>query len=172
MDKNNNKVTFQGNPVTLIGNETKKGDNAPDFTVINNELKPVSLSDFDGKVKILSIFPSVDTGVCSKQNHRFNDEASKLSDDIVILAISNDLPFALSRFCGAEGIDNLVTLSDHKDLDFGTKYGFLIEELRLLARGVVVVDQNDKVQYVEYVPEIGQEPNYEPALKKAKELIS
>ncbi len=171
MDKNNNKVTFKGNPVTLLGKEIKTGDSAPDFTVLNNELSPVKLSDYKGKVKILSVFPSVDTGVCSKQNHRFNDEASKLSDDIVILAISNDLPFALSRFCGAEGIDNLVTLSDHKDLDFGTKYGFLIEELRLLARGVVVIDQNDKVQYVEYVPEIGQEPDYEPALNKAKELV-
>ncbi|MGM0496496.1 MAG: thiol peroxidase [Bacteroidota bacterium] len=170
MERNREKVTFQGNPVTLIGNEIKTGDKAPDFTVINNELKPVKMSNFDGKVKILSIFPSVDTGVCSKQNHRFNKEASELSEDIVILAISNDLPFALSRFCGAEGIDKIETLSDHKDLDFSMKYGFLIEEMRLLARGVVVIDKDNKVQHVEYVPEIGQEPDYDAAIKAAKDI--
>lgn len=170
MERNREKVTFQGNPVTLVGNEIKTGDKAPDFTVINNELKPVKMSNFDGKVKILSIFPSVDTGVCSKQNHRFNKEASELSEDIVILAISNDLPFALSRFCGAEGIDKIETLSDHKDLDFSMKYGFLIEEMRLLARGVVVIDKDNKVQHVEYVPEIGQEPDYDAAIKAAKDI--
>ncbi len=171
MEKNNNKVTFKGEPVTLLGKETKAGDNAVDFTALNNELQPTKLSDFKGKVKILSVFPSVDTGVCSKQNKRFDQEASNLSDDIVILAISNDLPFALSRYCGAEGIDKLVTLSDHKDVDFGTKYGFLIEEMRLLARGVVVIDQNDKVVYTEYVPEIGQEPDYDSAIEAAKKLV-
>jgi len=171
MERNKDKVTFQGNPVTLIGNEIKTGNKAPDFTVLNNELKPVNMSDYDGKVKILSIFPSVDTGVCSKQNHRFNEEASKLSDDIVILAISNDLPFALSRFCGAEGIDKVITLSDHKDLDFSMKYGFLIEEMRLLARGVVVIDKDNTVKHVEYVPEIGQEPDYDAAIKTAKEIV-
>lgn len=170
MERNKEKVTFQGNPVTLVGSEIKTGNKAPDFTVLNNELKPVNMSDYDGKIKILSIFPSVDTGVCSKQNHRFNEEASKLSDDIVILAISNDLPFALSRFCGAEGIDKVITLSDHKDLDFGMKYGFLIEEMRLLARGVVVVDKDNTVKHVEYVPEIGQEPDYDTAIKTAKEI--
>lgn len=171
MEKNNQKVTFKGNPVTLIGKEIKVGDKAVDFSVLNNGLEAVKLSDYDGKVKILSLFPSIDTGICSKQNHMFNKEAANLGDDIVILAISNDLPFALNRFCGAEGIDNIVTLSDHKNLDFSTKYGFLIEELRLLARGVIVIDKNNVVQYVEYVPEIGQEPNYEPALAKAKELV-
>jgi thiol peroxidase len=171
MERNKEKVTFQGNPVTLVGSEIKTGNKAPDFTALNNELKPVNMSDYDGKVKILSIFPSVDTGVCSKQNHRFNEEASKLSDDIVILAISNDLPFALSRFCGAEGIDKVITLSDHKDLDFAMKYGFLIEEMRLLARGVVVVDKDNTVKHVEYVPEIGQEPDYDAAIKTAKEIV-
>lgn len=171
MERNKEKVTFQGNPVTLVGSEIKPGNKAPDFTVLNNELKPVSMSDYDDKIKILSVFPSVDTGVCSKQNHRFNEEASKLSDDIVILAISNDLPFALSRFCGAEGIDKVITLSDHKDLDFSMKYGFLIEELRLLARGVVVIDKDNTVKHVEYVPEIGQEPDYETAIKTANEIV-
>lgn len=171
MDKNKNKVTFKNNPVTLVGKEIKLGDKAPDFTVLNTSLSQVKLSDYKGKVKILSIFPSVDTGVCSKQNHTFNQEAGKLEKDIVILAISNDLPFALNRFCGAEGINNLITLSDHKDLDFSMKYGFLIEELRLLARGVVVIDKNNVVKHVEYVPEIGTEPDYKTALTIAKSCI-
>ncbi len=171
METNQNKVTFKGNPVTLKGNEIKEGDKAPDFTVLDNGLNPVKLSDYKGKVKILSVFPSVDTSVCSKQNRRFNQEAAGLSDDIEILAISNDLPFALNRFCDAEGIDKVTTLSDHKDVDFGTHYGFLIDELRLLARGVVVVDQNDVVKYVEYVPEIGHEPDYDSALNAAKSLV-
>ena len=171
MEKNKNKVTFMGNPVTLLGKETKVKDKAVDFTVLNNNLEPVKLSDFEGKVKILSLFPSVDTGVCSKQNHTFNEEAANLSEDIVILAISNDLPFALKRFCGAEGIDNLITLSDHRDLDFSSKYGFLIKELRLIARGVIVIDKDNVVKYVEYVPEIGEEPDYDSAINAAKLLV-
>ena len=171
MEKNNTKVTFVGNPITLLGNETKVGDKAVDFTVLNNSLEPVKLSDFDGKVKILSLFPSIDTGVCSKQAHTFNKKASSLSDDIVILAISNDLPFALKRFCGAEGIDNLVTLSDHKNLDFSTKYGFLMEELRLIARGVIVIDKNNIVKYVEYVSEGSNEPDYDSAIEAAEKLL-
>lgn len=171
MQKTKDKVTFGGNPVTLLGNPIKEGDKAPDFTVLDNGLNPVKLSDYEGKIRILSVFPSVDTSVCNKQNKRFNQEAANLNGNTVILAISNDLPFALNRFCDAEGIDQMETLSDHKDVDFGTKYGFLIEELRLLARGVVVIDQDNLVRYVEYVPEIGQEPDYEAALKAAKELV-
>lgn len=171
MDRNNTKVTFKGNPITLLGKETKVNDKAVEFTVLNNTLEPVKLSDFDGKVKILSLFPSIDTGVCSKQAHTFNQKASSLGDDIVILAISNDLPFALSRFCGAEGIDNLITLSDHKNLDFSTKYGFLIEELRLIARGVVVIDKDNVVRYVEYVPEGTNEPDYDRAIEAAQKLV-
>ena len=171
MERNNRKVTFNGNPVTLLGNEIKMNDKAIDFSVLNNGLTEVRLSDYDGKVKILSLFPSVDTGVCSKQNHTFNKEAANLSDDIVILAISNDLPFALNRFCGAEGIDKIVTLSDHKNLDFASKYGFLIEELRLIARGVVVIDKNNTVKHVEYVKEIIEEPDYDEAINVAKKLV-
>jgi thiol peroxidase len=171
MKKNNQKVTFKGNPVTLLGTEIKIDDKAIDFSVLNNGLEEVKLSDYDGKVKILSLFPSVDTGVCSKQNHTFNKEAANLSDDIVILAISNDLPFALNRFCGAEGIDKIVTLSDHKNLDFASKYGFLIEELRLIARGVVVIDKDNTVKYVEYVKEIIEEPDYDAAISIAKTLV-
>jgi len=169
MEKNNEKVTFGGNPVTLVGREIKVGDKAPDFTVINNDLKPVQLSDYDGKNRIISVFPSVDTPVCATQNRIFNKKAAEL-DNTVILSISNDLPFAQKRFCGAEGIDKVITLSDHKDLDFGTKYGFLIEELRLLARGVVIVDKNDIVKYVEFVDEIGEEPGYDKAIAEAKKL--
>lgn len=171
MEKNNSKITFKDNPVTLLGKEIKVNDKAVDFTVLDNGLQEVKLSDFDGKVKILSLFPSIDTGICSKQAHAFNKKAAELSDDVVILAISNDLPFALNRFCGAEGIDNLVTLSDHKLLDFSTKYGFLIEELRLLARGVVVIDKENVVRYVEYVPEVTNEPDYDAAVDAAKKYV-
>lgn len=171
MEKNNTKITSKGNPLTLIGNEIKVNDKAVDFSVVNNSFQEVKLSDFDGKVKILSLFPSIDTGVCSKQAHTFNKEASALSDDIEILAISNDLPFALGRFCGAEGINNITTLSDHKNLDFSSKYGFLIEELRLIARGVVVIDKENIVRHVEYVPEITNEPDYNTAIRIAKEYI-
>lgn len=171
MEKTKTKIKSKGNPLTLLGPEIKVNDKAVDFAVSNNSFKEVKLSDFDGKVKILSLFPSIDTGVCSKQTHTFNNEAANLSDDIVILAISNDLPFALNRFCGAEGIDNLITLSDHKNLDFSTKYGFLIEELRLIARGVIVIDKENIVRYVEYVPEITEEPDYQSALAVAKKLV-
>ncbi|MCK5169030.1 MAG: thiol peroxidase [Bacteroidales bacterium] len=171
MKKNKTKITSKGNPLTLIGPEIKVNDKAVDFTVVNNSFKEVKLSDFDGKVKILSLFPSIDTGVCSKQTHTFNNEAANLTEDIVILTISNDLPFALNRFCGAEGIDNLITLSDHKNLDFSSKYGYLIEELRLIARGVIVIDKENIVRYVQYVPEITNEPNYESALSAARKLI-
>jgi len=171
MQKIKDKVTFKGNPVTLVGNPIQEGDEAPDFQALDNELSPKKLSDYEGKVKILSVFLSIDTGPCSRQTRKFNEEATKLGDDVVILSLSNDLPFALGRFCGAEGINNVLTLSDHKDLDFGTKYGFLVEEFRLLARGVVVIDKNNKVHYVEYVPEISEEPDYDSAFKAIRELI-
>ena len=171
MQKIKDKVTFKGNPVTLLGTPIAEGDQAPDFTVLDNGLNPTKLSDYDGKVRILSVFLSIDTGPCSNQTRKFNQEAANLGDDVVVLSISNDLPFALARFCGAEGIDQVVTLSDHKDVDFGTKYGFLVEEMRLLARGVVVVDKDNTVRYVQYVPEISEEPDYDAALKAAKKLV-
>ncbi len=164
-------ITFGGNPVTLSGEQVKAGDKAPEFNAIDNSLKPVKLSDFKGKLKLISVFPSIDTSVCSVQNHKFNKAASDFGDKVAFIAISNDLPFALKRFCGAEGITNLVTLSDHRDLEFGTNYGFLIKELRLLARGVVVIDKDNVIRYVEYVPEIASEPNYEAALSALKELV-
>jgi thiol peroxidase len=167
----NRKITFGGNPVTLVGHEIKVGGKAPEFTLIDNGLKPVSLANFGGKVKLLSIFPSIDTSVCSVQNHRFNKEASAFGDKVAFLAISNDLPFALKRFCGAEGITNLITLSDHRETDFGLKYGFLVKELRLLARGVVIIDKDDVIRYIEIVPEIAHEPNYDAALEVLRSLL-
>lgn len=164
-------VKFGGNPVNLLGKEVKEGDKAQNFTCVGQGLKEVSLSDFDGKIKIISVFPSIDTPVCSMQTARFNKEADKLGEKVVILSISNDLPFAQGRFCAAEGVKNIVMASDHRDLDFSMKYGFLMEGLRLLARGVVVLDANNEVKYVEYVPEVTNEPDFEKALQAVKSLL-
>ncbi|HLR11275.1 MAG TPA: thiol peroxidase [Sporosarcina sp.] len=165
-------ITFQGNPVTLVGEQVKVGDKAPDFTVLANDLSPVSLADSEGKVRLISVVPSLDTGVCAAQTRRFNEEAANLSDDVQILTISVDLPFAQARWCGAEGIDAVQTLSDHKDLSFGKAYGTVIEELRLLARSVFVVDKDDNVTYVEYVTEVTDHPNYDAALEAAKKALA
>ncbi len=170
MRKDNAKVTFKGNPVTLVGNEVRPGDKAPDFKVIDKSLATRTLSDYEGKIKVIAVYPSVDTGVCAAQNRRFNEIATGLSDDVVVLSLSCDLPFAQARFCAAEGLDNVVTLSDHRATDFGLNYGFLIEELRLLARGTVIIDKNDVVRYVEFVPEIATEPDYEAAIKAVRAL--
>ncbi|MGO0062237.1 thiol peroxidase [Brevibacillus fluminis] len=160
-------VTFKDQPVTLIGPEIKVGDKAPNFTVLGNALNPVTLDDSKGTVRIISVVPSLDTGVCDQQTRRFNEEAAQL-EGVSILTISVDLPFAQKRWCGAAGIDKVETLSDHRDLSFGTAYGVAIKELRLLSRAVFVVDANDKVVYVEYVPAVGQHPNYEAAIEAAK----
>jgi len=170
MEKRKNIVTIEGNPLTLLGPEIKVGDKAPDFTVLTNDLNPYTLKDAGDQIKIISIVPSVDTGVCQIQTTRFNKEADKL-DNTVILTISVDLPFALKKFCSAQGIDKVITLSDHKDLSFGMNYGFAIEELRLLSRGIVILDKDNVVQYVEYVPEVTDHPNYDKALEEAKKLI-
>lgn len=170
MNKNTGITTFMGNPLTLLGNLVTIGQKAEDFTAIGEGLKPVRLSDFSGKVVIISAVPSVDTGVCAAQTRRFNTEAASLGD-VIILTLSCDLPFALGRFCAAEGIDKVITLSDHKDTDFGLKYGFLIEELRLLNRGIVVIDKAGVVRYVEYVKENTQHPDYDAALAAAKKLV-
>ena len=164
-------VTFKGNPVTLVGNEVKVGDTAPDFTVLANDLSPVTLADSKGSVRIISVVPSLDTGVCDQQTRRFNEEAASL-EGVRVLTISVDLPFAQKRWCGAAGVDRVQTLSDHRDLSFGTAYGVVIKELRLLARAVFVVDKNDMVVYAEYVPEVTQHPNYEAAIEAAKKAAS
>jgi thiol peroxidase len=169
MKESSVKVTFAGNPLVLLGNEIKVGDKAPDFVAVGAGLVPVKLSDYAGKTVIIAVYPSVDTSVCAAQNRRFNAEVNQLKDTVV-LSISCDLPFAQSRFCAAEGLANIKTISDHKDLDFGGKYGFVIKELRLLARGTVVIDKSGVVRYVEYVPEVTNEPNYEAALAVAKTI--
>lgn len=157
------KLTFAGGPVTILGNKLKVGDVAPDFTAINAKLQEVKLSDFAGKQIVIAVYPSVDTAVCAAQNRRFNAEVNKMKNTIV-LSISCDLPFAQSRFCAAEGLENILTLSDHRDLDFSTKYGFLIKELRLLTRGTVIIGSDGKIKYIEYVPEITNEPDYDKAM--------
>jgi thiol peroxidase len=164
-------VTMKGNPLTLVGSEIKVGDKAPDFEVIGNDLSSVSLSSFQGKTCIISSVPSLDTPVCEIETMRFNNEAGSLSDDIVILTISMDLPFAQTRWCGAKGVDKVVTLSDHRDAAFGSAYGVLIKELRLLARAVFVVDKEGVVRYVELVKEIADEPNYGAVLEAAKGCV-
>ena len=143
-------VTFLGNPVTLLGETAVVGAVAPDFTALDQSLTPRKLSEFAGKTVVVLVYPSVDTGICASQNRRFNKEAADLGD-VVILSVSVDLPFAQKRFCAAEGIDKVITLSDHRELDFGMKYGYVIEGLRLLARGTVIIDKNGVITYVEYV---------------------
>ncbi|RXT03573.1 thiol peroxidase [Ammoniphilus sp. CFH 90114] len=161
------KVTFKGNPITLLGNEVKVGDQAPNFTVLANDLSPVTLENSEGTTRIISVVPSLDTGVCDQQTRRFNEEAAHL-EGVTILTISVDLPFAQKRWCGAAGIDKVQTLSDHRDLSFGEAYGVVIKELRLLARAVFVIDKNNKITYVEYVSEATNHPNYDAAIEAAK----
>ncbi|MED3570806.1 thiol peroxidase [Cytobacillus praedii] len=161
-------ITFKGNPVTLLGNEAKVGEKAPDFKVLANDMSEVTLADSKGQVRLLSVVPSIDTGVCDAQTRRFNEEASKLGN-VKILTVSVDLPFAQKRWCAAAGIENVQTVSDHRDLSFGEAYGVAIQELRLLARAVFVVDSNDTITYVEYVSEATDHPNYEAAIEAAKQ---
>ncbi|MBZ4643896.1 thiol peroxidase [Deferribacterales bacterium Es71-Z0220] len=153
-------ITMKGNPVTLFGNEVKVGDNAPDFNVVDMGLAPKSLQDYSGKLKIISVTPSLDTPVCDMQMRTFNEKASKYKD-AVVLNISMDLPFAIKRFCTTAGIENVVGLSDYKDASFGQNYGLLIKELRLLARAVLVIDKDDKIVYYELVKEVTEHPDYE-----------
>lgn len=164
-------ATLKGNPLTLVGPELKVGDKAPDFTVSKSLTETVSLKDFDGKIKLISVVPSIDTGVCDAQTRRFNEEAAKLGDDVVVLTISNDLPPAQARWCGAAGVDKVVMLSDHKDLSFGNAYGVTIQELRLLMRSIFVLDRDNTITYVEYLKEMTEHPNYEAALDAVKALL-
>lgn len=161
-------VTFKHNPVTLIGNEIKVGDKAPEFTVLANDMSEVTLASSKGKIRLFSVVPSVDTGVCDVQTRKFNEEASKL-ENVEVITVSVDLPFAQRRWCAASGVENVITVSDHRDLSFGEAYGVVMKELRLLARAVFVVDANDTVTYVEYVSEGSNHPNYEAAIAAVKE---
>ena len=164
-------VTVKGNPVTLIGSEIKAGDKAPDFTLVDGDLKEVGLKDFAGKIKIISVSASLDTPVCDMQARRFNQEAATLPADVVILNITMDLPFAISRFCTTAGIDKVHAYSDHRDASFGNAYGVLIKELRLLARSIFIIDKNDVIRYIEIVPELTNHPDYDKALSAVRKLL-
>ena len=164
-------ITFKNGPVTLLGTEVKAGDKAPNFTVLANDLSPVTLENSAGKVRLISVVPSIDTGVCDQQTRKFNEAAAELGENVVILTVSVDLPFAQKRWCAAAGIENVQTVSDHRDLSFGQAYGVAIEELRLLARAIFVVDAEGTVTYVEYVSEATNHPDYEAAIAAVKALV-
>ena len=162
-------TTFLGNPVTFTGKQLQVGDKALDFSLITTDLSKKSLADFDGKKKVLSVVPSIDTGICSTQTRRFNQELASL-DNTVVITVSMDLPFAQGRWCGAEGLDNAIMLSDYFDHSFGRDYALLINEWQLLARAVFVLDADNVIRYVEYVDNINTEPNFEAAIAAVKEL--
>ncbi len=164
-------ATVKGNDVTLLGPELKVGDKAPEFTVVGKDLAEVTLSDLGNNVKIISVTPSLDTPVCDAQLRRFNSEAANLADTTVV-NISMDLPFAISRFCSAAGIDNVQTLSDHRDASFGKAYGVLIKELRLHARSIFVLDSDNTIRHIEVVPELTDNPDFEKALEAARSLLA
>jgi len=168
MEEYKGAITFEGNPLTLSGNKIQIGRKAPDFEVVANDLSTVRFSSFSGKVCIISSVPSLDTSVCDTMTRRFNEEAGKLGKDVAVLTISMDLPFAQKRWCGSAGIENVQTLSDHRDASFGKAYGVLIKNLRLLARAVFVVGKEGIIRYVEIVGELTHEPDYEAALKAVR----
>lgn len=171
MSERSGVITFKGNPFTLIGPELKVGDAAPDFAVVDNGLAPVNLAAYAGKVKVVSAVPSLDTPVCDAETRRFNQEAAGLPGDVVVLTISLDLPFAQKRWCGAAGIDKVVTLSDYRDRSFGKAYGVLIKELLLLSRAIFVIDAKDVIRYIQIVPEVTNEPDYAAVTAAVKALL-
>ena len=160
-------TTMRGNPLTLIGPELKVGDKAPDFKLVDNSLKHVTLADTGHNVRIISVVPSLDTPVCDLQTKRFNEEAAKLPG-VDILMISMDLPFAQKRWCGAFGVDRIKMLSDHRSASFGEAYGTLIKDLRIESRAIFVLDKDNVIRHVEYVKEVADHPNYDAALAAAK----
>jgi thiol peroxidase len=160
-------TTLKGNPLTLVGPELKAGDQAPDFSLVDNSLKPVSLKDTGNHVRIISVVPSLDTPVCDAQTKRFNEEAARLPG-VDIITVSMDLPFAQKRWCGAFGVDHVKMLSDHKEGSFGTSYGTLIKELRIESRAIFVLDRNNQIRHAEYVKEVADFPNYDAALTAAR----
>ena len=171
MEERTGIITMKGKPLTLVGKELQEGGPAPDFEVLDNDLSLAKLSSFRGKVCVISSVPSLDTPVCDMETRRFNLEAGKLDADVQILTISMDLPFAQKRWCGAAGVDKVVTLSDHRNASFGTAYGVLIKELRLLARAVFVLDREGIIRYIQIVKEITEEPDYESVLGTVNKLI-
>lgn len=171
MQERSGVITFKGNPMTLLGSELKVGDKAPDFKVVDTGMAPVSLASSSGKVRIISAVPSLDTPICDTETRRFNQEAASLPDNVVVLTVSLDLPFAQKRWCGAAGIDRVMTLSDYQERSFGLAYGVLIKELKLLARCIFVVDSQDTIRYIQQVPEVTHEPDYAAVLAAARALL-
>ncbi len=171
MEEQKRTVTMKGKPLTLVGNEVKAGNPAPDFEVITNNLSSVKLSSFDGKVRIICSVPSLDTSVCDMETRRFNEEAQRLGEGVVVLTISMDLPFAQKRWCGAADVKNVQTLSDYRYASFGNAYGVLIKELRLLGRAVFIVDKKGIIRYVQIVDELTNEPDYDDALEAVGKLL-
>ena len=168
MTERPNAITLKGNPMTLLGDELKVGDAAPDFSLVANDMSAKTLSDYDGKVKIISVVPSIDTPVCDQETRTFNEKAAGLGDDVVILTVSVDTPMAQKRFCAASGIDQVHMLSDFKDHRFGPAYGVRMKETGLLARQVMVVDKNNKIVYKQLVPEVADQPDFDKAVEAAK----
>jgi len=156
-------ITFQGGALTLIGEELKAGDSAPDFNLINSSLEPVNLASSAGKVRLISVVPSLDTGGCSDQTKRFGEALKSFPETVQVYTVSLDLPFAQTRWCGAEGVE-ITTLSDHRERSFGSSYGVLIKELMLLTRAIFVIDRTDKVAYTEVVSEVTDHPDYDAAI--------
>jgi len=165
-------VTMRGNPMTLVGPELKPGQKAPNFSLVGKDMKPVTLDQFKGKVKIIASIPSLDTPVCDAETRRFNEEATKLSGDVQVLTVSMDLPFAAARWCGAAGVDKVTTLSDYRGASFAENYGALIKELYLDTRAIFVIDKNDNLTHVEYVKEVANQPNFEAALEAARKAAA
>ena len=170
--KRTGAVTMKGAPLTLTGSEIQPDQKAPDFKVLSDTMEEVGLDRFNGKIKLIASVPSLDTPVCDLEIKRFNDEAANISNDIVIIFISMDLPFAQKRFCQAYDIKKVKTFSDHRDASFGTGYGVLVKELRLLSRAIFIIDKSDTVKYVEYVKEMGSHPDYDKALAALKKLTA
>ena len=171
MEERNGAVTMHGNPLTLLGKDLNVGESAPDLELLDNDLNPVKLSSYRGKICVVSAVPSLDTPVCDMETRRFNQEAANLGSDVAIVTVSMDLPFAQKRWCGAAGVDKVVTLSDHRTAAFGEAYGVLIKELRLLARAIFVVDKEGTIRYVQLVKEISEEPDYDAVLQAVKSMV-
>lgn len=171
MQERTGVFTFGGKPFTLIGPELKVGDTAPAVTLLANDLSPVQLSSYKGKTCVLSVVSSLDTGTCDIQTRKFNEAAGNLGENVVVLTISTDLPFAQARWCGAAGVDKVITLSDHRDVAFGEAFGVLIKELRLLARSIFVIDKDGVIQYIQRVKEGSGEPDYNAVLEAVQKLV-
>jgi len=172
MNERDSVVTMKGQPVVLVGNAAAVGDIAEDVTLVGNDLSDIKLSSFQNQIRIISVVPSLDTPVCDVMTRHFNEAANELAGDAVVLTISTDLPFAQSRWCGAAGAENVITLSDYRDTEFGLAYGVLIKGMRLLARAVFVVDTDGVIRYEQIVPELTDEPDYDAAIRAAKSLLA